>query len=196
MTSWSFNAADLEIGRLIDDGLDAQDGAVLVNHLDRVVPHPMFDLGSGDAFLQVVMNFGFESAVKLAAEEREDVFGTEAEGGVLDETGVELFEGTGIGERDVRGQLGLVGDPLVRHVDEQILREGIHPARQETEDPWPVLAYPPVGEALGSFRVLQPGERVVHLAVAKAVRVHLTRDVLVTVEVYRANAFRASLGRT
>jgi hypothetical protein len=68
-------ATDFELIGVIDDGLDPQDTAVLVVHLDPVALHPVLDAGAGPAPLPVGEDVAREAAVELAAEEGEPVLG-------------------------------------------------------------------------------------------------------------------------
>ena len=71
--------ADFELVGVVDHSLDPQHAAVLVVHLDPVGLHPVLHSGARPAALPVVHDLAGESAVELAAEEREDVLGAQAE---------------------------------------------------------------------------------------------------------------------
>ena len=67
-------AADAKLTRIVDHGLDPQDLAELVVHLQPVVFHAMFDAGPWSAvLLRVGEDFALKIPVQLAAQEGENV---------------------------------------------------------------------------------------------------------------------------
>jgi hypothetical protein len=67
---------DFELSGLIDDGLDAQDQAQFVVHLEPVVLHVVLDAGARFSFRSVArLYFTVEFAVPFAAQIGEDFLG-------------------------------------------------------------------------------------------------------------------------
>lgn len=107
-------AADAKLARVVDHGLDPQDLAELVVHLQPVVFHAMFDPSPwGTILLRVREDFAGKIPVQLAAQEGENVLGAKVDGGVVENAPVELCEPAAAGEQDVRAVLGLLNRPVV-----------------------------------------------------------------------------------
>src|SRR5438093_966709 len=77
---------------LVDDGLDAQDAAVLVVHLDPVALGPMLDASSLDSMLEIADDLSLEGAVKLAPEKAHHVIGLERKGGMAQKGRIEPIQ--------------------------------------------------------------------------------------------------------
>lgn len=56
------SATDLELVRLVDDGLDAKDASLLVVHLDAVGAHPVVDPMASCALPAAIEHLGLEIA--------------------------------------------------------------------------------------------------------------------------------------
>jgi hypothetical protein len=69
-------AEGLEVAGASDGGLDAQDAAGLVVHLDGVSPDPMFDADALGAVLETGDDLSGEASMGLAAEETHHVGGS------------------------------------------------------------------------------------------------------------------------
>jgi hypothetical protein len=146
----------IEVAMVVDDSLDAQDAAVLVVHLEPVPLHPVLHPGARPAPLPLVQDLPREAAVELAAEEREHVFGAQAEGGVLQEPGVELAQGGAAREEDVGRELGLMRRPVVAVAGQLVTQEGIHPTGKPVEDGWPLQRRAAIGDSLHAPGILEP----------------------------------------
>jgi hypothetical protein len=85
-------AVVFEKGDVVGRGLDAQDNAVLVVHLDGGRSHVVTDAGALDAGMEVVPQLAEEVAVELAAEESGDLFGVDGEHRGADQSVVQRLE--------------------------------------------------------------------------------------------------------
>jgi len=79
----SASTQDFEWLGLIEDGLDPQDHAGLVVHLDPVAGQSMLDPSPRETNLVVGQDLALKVAVKLTTEEGQDIFGAEGACGVL-----------------------------------------------------------------------------------------------------------------
>jgi hypothetical protein len=108
-------AEDLEVVRPGDGGLDAQNAAGLVVHLDGIAAHPVLDADALGPVLEAGDDLPGEVAVDLAAEEAHDVGALEVLDRVAHERRIDPGQRARILEEDVRGPLGLIPGPVVLH---------------------------------------------------------------------------------
>jgi hypothetical protein len=106
---------DLEGGRVGNGGLDAQDTASLVVHLDGVAGGPVLDPHTLGPVLEARDQLPGVVAEDLATEEAHHVGALEVVHGVPDQRGIDVGEGARVVEEDVGGPFGLVGGPVVVH---------------------------------------------------------------------------------
>ena len=154
---------DLEVDRVGDGGLDAQDRSGLVVHLDGVAAGPVLDANAFGAALEAAGELAGEIAVRLAAEESQDVGALEVLGGVADQGRVEIGEGGRVLEEQVRCPFGLVRGPVVAHglglENPRVQRVEI--AHDGVEGVGPVRRELLIHQALGENRVAEAREAVV-----------------------------------
>jgi hypothetical protein len=173
-------AADLELARVIDNRLDAQDLAELIVHLQPVVLDPC----PGPAvFLAVGQHLAIEAGVQAAAQEGQDVLGGEVQRGVVEQVRVEVRQGRTVLEEDVGAVLGLVDDPVIAlALQPGRAEQGVDLAGPAVEDLHPAEAREAVGEGLRPGGVVELGEGVVVLHEAEAGVVELSGQPVVAVD--------------
>ena len=178
-------AADAKLARVVDHGLNPQDLAELVIHLQPVVFHAMFDPGTWSAvLLRVGEDFAGKVPMQLAAEEGEDVLGTKVDRGVVQHPLVELRELAAAGEQDVRAVLGLLNRPIVA----ALFEPGLAEQRVELSGPIRHLPNPRqpaelVGQPLSASRRINLDKGVVALAEADSLVGQLLGQPVVAVHV-------------
>jgi hypothetical protein len=128
------DAADFEIPGLIEDGFDAQDSAVLVVHLDGVSLGPMLDAGSLDAVSHVADDLALEGSMELAPKKAHDILRLEGQSGVAEQVRINGLQVGLTPEHDIRGELGLICDPVIVEGPEHISHEGVAASREAVED--------------------------------------------------------------
>ena len=107
-------SADFELTRLVDDGLDAEDEAEFVVHLQPVVFDPMLDASAGESvFLAIGEDFAVEAGMQPSTEEGEDVLSGELESGVIEQARIKMGEVVAGTEQEIGAVFGLIDDPVV-----------------------------------------------------------------------------------
>ena len=113
-------AERLEVRRVIDRGLNPQHAALLVVHLDRVLPQPVLDPHALGAGLHVADHFGLQPCRDIAggwdvaAQEAHYVPAEERRQAVVDQPRIQPCQRPAVTEQDVGGPFALVGRPVVR----------------------------------------------------------------------------------
>jgi hypothetical protein len=102
-----FVAKDLESGRLIDRGLDTEDGALFVVEFDGIVVHAVLDADPLGAIFEVADDLAAKAAVDLAAEESHHVAAGQSRDPMADQGAVDGREVVRVIEEDVRSPFAL-----------------------------------------------------------------------------------------
>src|ERR1051325_370855 len=160
-------AVVFEEGDVVGDGLDTQDMAELVVHLQRGAAHLVTDAGALDAGVEVVADLAEVARVELLAQEGGDVLGADGVDGGADQVVVEGSQVLAALEDDVGGVLDLHDAPVVAGRElggrrAELVREAVELAMQGQR-------LQPVGDLLRSREVVDVDERVVEELVADVV---------------------------
>ena len=101
-------APDSKLSGIVNHGLNPQDQAEFVVHIQPVVLHAVFDPGTGPAiFLTLSEYFPLESRMKPSAQERQDVLSRKLHRAVVQQPRVETSQHLTTGEDHIGGELGL-----------------------------------------------------------------------------------------
>src|SRR4029077_14928808 len=115
---------DVELTRLVDDGLDAQDHAELVVHFQPVALHAVLDARAGPAlFAAEGEDLAIELRTETPAEETQDVVGGEVQQSMLDHARVESLQIGAASGAHLTAELGLIHDPIVGTALQPLLLE-------------------------------------------------------------------------
>ena len=106
-------ATHFEPTRIIDRRLDAQNGPLLIIHLDRVLFHPMLDPAAPAPEVEVAGHLAAKARRGTPAEEAQHVGGPKDRGRVVRQRGVERREVLCLAEHEVGGVLGRAKRPVM-----------------------------------------------------------------------------------
>lgn len=173
--SWATN---FETPGIVDSGLDSQDAALLVVHLDRVLIYPMLYTNSFDSLLQLGGDFTFE-AVTLAAPEKSQYIPTrEPLDCVSDKVAINLSETLFVFEHHIGSVLALSYAPVVTPEVESLFgfNDRIQATREAVEEALPLSFAKGIHQSLCCGDVFNVGEAIISFGIPDTCPVHLPRE--------------------
>jgi len=103
---------------------------------------------------------------------------------VLEQLWIQVLESGAVLEQNIRGEFGLVGNPIMMHAFEQVSQQRIDPAGERFEQAGEVfLVGEMIGKTLGARAIVDVHKGVFDLRVADAVLRHLAGQPFVAVDV-------------
>jgi hypothetical protein len=176
---------DAKLSGIVDDGLDPQDNAELVVHLQPVVFHPMLDPGAGPAiFLATGEHLPVKPGMEPSAQERQDVLGREIDRGVVQQPRVETSQRLAAGEDQIGCVLSLVNDPIIIVAAKpSLFHQRVNLANQAVEDLAPVQMAERIGQLLSGLGIVQGRKSVVSEVESDTPLEHLLFQPRVTVDI-------------
>lgn len=166
---------------IINRGLDSQNKAVLIVHLDGHFAHVVFDARALNAGIQIIAALAFVLTGELAAQKRKNVFGLDgvnsgAHQGIVDGSKILLTL-----KNDIRGVLSLHQAPVIAAGKLGDGRtKGARKAIQRTVQPFDVKL---VGQCLGQLPVSDHCKSIVEHAKVDLAFAQGRRQRIVTVEI-------------
>jgi len=152
----------LEEGDVIDGGLDSENQAELIVHLDGNRTHAVFDPGSLDSCVEGISHLAFILIVKLSSEESCDVLGLDGvDGGAgqMPINGLEIFL---VFEDDIGCILGLHDAPVITQIE--AFDDRAESLRKKIELCVKQIDFEGIGEALSLAKIGYLGEGVIQEA--------------------------------
>ena len=175
-------APDPKVLRVVDDGFDPQDKPMLVVHFDPIGFNAVLDTRTGPPLFELRNDFSFEDPVESLSEEGHHVLGAETQRCVLQQFGIQVLQIRWAPEHYIGGELGLIGHPVVVHIGDERVEQGVEALSETAEDPRPIEILELIGEALSSLRIGNSGKGVVELPEVHVVSLHLSGQPLMAVE--------------
>src|SRR3972149_4456938 len=176
---------DLDAVGIVDRGLRAEDGSLLVVQLDGVLADPMLDADAFGTVREVTDDLSLEGSMHLAAEKPHHVAAAEGSDRVVDELRVDAVQSCRALEGDVGCPLALVDGPIVRRREavESLIVQRVEHACNPVEHLGPVGTKLLVHQSLRLGEVADTNETVLAALVGHAGCVHLMGQPLPTIDV-------------
>ena len=166
---------------IVCEGLDTENTAEFVIHLDATLAHAMTDGMSFDTSRELAAEFAFVTWVEPFAQEHGDIVGFDGVRERPDQFLVNRIKGITIVEDDVRGVFGLHNAPVNARVKPR--DHWAKPLRDGVQQPVQSLDREFIGELLRFLEVVDVNESVFNLFVRNALFIELASEPVVSVEI-------------